>query len=200
VDADSDPIVSNIRHLRQLASQDVPLWVIMQAHGATQSEESTASGATPLREPTIEEIRLQHWLAVGEGVKGIFWFAYDSEQFWTGLRDNPGLFGEVTNLAKRTRPLANLLGQLRKVDDQFSVAAAGGLGEYRRPYASTLEASDGTLYLVIANRSCAPATLTITSRSASGQLRDLEHDAVYDFGSAFPLGGGDGQIFQVIES
>jgi hypothetical protein len=198
VDGDSDPIVSNMRHLRQLANQDVPLWVIVQAHGATQSKESTPLGARPLREPTIEEARLQHWIAVGEGARGIFWFAYDTEQFWTGLRDNPALFSEITDLATRIRPLTNLLGQLRKVDGQFNVASVGGVGS--RPYASTLESSDGTLYVVIANRSCAPATLTITSPSARGQLRDLEHDVVYELGSPVSLGGGDGQIFEVIES
>jgi hypothetical protein len=198
-DGGSDAIVSNIRRLRQLASRDVPVWVVMQAHGSTQANQSTPLWDRPLREPTIEEIRLQHWLAVGEGVKGIFWFAYDTEQFWTGLRDNPALFGEVSKLAERTRPLADLLGKLMKVDDQFSVTSAGLVGPYSRPYVSTLKAGDGTLYVVIANRSCAPATLAIGSRSVSGQLRDMENDSLYDLGTPIALGGGDGRLFEVAE-
>jgi hypothetical protein len=187
----SADLVSSIRRLGQLAGGHVPTWFVLQAHGAT-------GGNGPLREPTTEEIRLQHWLALGEGVKGIFWFAYDSEQFWTGLRDNPALFAEVTDLAERTRPMADLLGQLSRVDDQFQAAAFGPVDPHGQPYASTLEASDGSLYVVAANRSCAPATLSISSSAVAGRLRDVEQGEVYDFGSSIPFRGGDGRLFEVI--
>jgi hypothetical protein len=133
-------------------------------------------------------------------VKGIFWFAYDTDQFWTGLRDNPLLFDEITALARRMRPLAGLLGRLSRVDDQFSVAAVGATAQHHGPHASTLVSGDGKLYTVAVNRSCEPAMLVITSSAVGGQLRDVEQDETYDLGTPIPFKGGDGRLFEVVDA
>jgi hypothetical protein len=195
-----DRIVSTVRHLGELGRHDGPVWMVLQAHGSVARYDPRATDPSALREPTIEEIRLQHWLALGEGVKGIFWFAYDTDQFWTGLRDNPLLFDEITALARRMRPLAGLLGRLSRVDDQFSVAAVGATAQHHGPHASTLVSGDGKLYTVAVNRSCEPAMLVITSSAVGGQLRDVEQDETYDLGTPIPFKGGDGRLFEVVDA
>jgi hypothetical protein len=194
----SDRITSTIRHVQQ-QNENVPIWFVLQAHGSTPNYQPLTLNPFALRDPTVEEMRLQHWIALGEGVKGIYWFAYDTEQFWTGLVDNPPLFDEATSLAARMQPLTDLLGGLSKVGDQFKATIVQAADGARAPYVSTLRSSTGALYVVVANHSCQPATLSVTSASAGGQLRDVEQDERYDLGSPIPFRGGDGRIFEVME-
>jgi len=71
--------VTYLREITRSRPATTPLWVILQTHGLP---------AVGLREPSVEEVRKQFWLAVGEGAQGVFWFIYSSQQGWTGLEDN----------------------------------------------------------------------------------------------------------------
>jgi hypothetical protein len=188
------PTYDFVKYVRQVASSkpaNKPLWIILQTHNW-----GTAGQPYSLRVPTVPEVREENWLAVGEGATGIFWFIYSSQQGWTGLKDNPTLYTEVTNLEHRISPLKGVLLGLHKGTDQFSVS--GGVN----PYVSTLVSADGTKsYAVVVNRNCSPQTLSVASLTgATGQLKDLETNATYPLGSNLSLAAGDGRMFQFIPS
>src|SRR5690606_15630958 len=95
------------------------LWVVLQTHSTRSSPQDP--DPTVLREPTVEEVRLQHWLAIGEGAKGIYWFIYSTlpGQNWRGLQDNPTLFNEVTALTGWVNVVRPILKNTEKVADRF---------------------------------------------------------------------------------
>ena len=179
--------VSYIRTVTQNKPASVPLWVILQTH----------SFPDQLREPMATEVREQHWLAIGEGAKGIFWFIYSSQQGWRGLRDNPELYSEVTALTQRTIPLRDILLGLQKTEDLFTIS---GTGSYVH-YVSTLSSAENKHFIVAVNRDCQNAQdLTIHSPDLKGQLKDLETAAMYDLASPISFLPGDGKIFEFVPS
>lgn len=177
--------VEYIRAMVQSKPASVPMWIILQTHNFLDQ----------LREPIATELRLQHWLAIGEGAKSIFWFIYSSQQGWRGLRDNPELYAEVTSLTQRTIPLRDTLLELQKTDDLFTVS---GTGSYSH-YVSTLYSIDNKYYVMAVNRDCQNAQhLVISSIGLSGQLREVETNAVYSFESPIVFLPGDGKLFELI--
>lgn len=179
--------VSYIRSVTRNRPTTAPLWIIMQTH-------SFDAGIHSLRTPLPTEVRMQQWLALGEGADGLFWFVYSTQQSWIGLVDNAELYPEVTDLTARLLPLRSLFLRTSKVADQFTVK--GGT----RPYVSTLASADGkSSYVVAVNRDCQSARqLTISSSSVKGALRDVETGRVYDQGEPIEFRPGDGRIFQVV--
>jgi hypothetical protein len=177
--------VSYIRTVTQNKPPSTPLWMILQTHNFLNQ----------LREPSRTEVREQHWLAIGEGVKGIFWFIYSSQQGWTGLVDNPPLYDEVSSLVKRTDALRSVLAGLQKVEDQFSVT-----GNRRQShYISTLRSSDNRTYIVVVNKDCQNAQKLIIKPLIPGsQLKDLETSTLYRLGSPILFPPGDGKIFELV--
>ena len=174
--------VEYVRAITRTKPSGVPLWFVLQTHGVAWAN---------LREPTPPEIRLQNWLAIGEGGKGIFWFTYSSQQGWRGLQDNAPLYGEVTTLARRIRPLRETLLRLRKAPNTF--VAAGGSS-----YVSTLVSpEDARLYVVVANRDCAgEREISILGPDRKGSLVDLESGQTFSLSSPIKLAAGDGRIFE----
>jgi len=180
--------VSYIRGVTAARQATTPLWIIMQTH-------SFDAGIHSLRTPSRAEVRMQHWLAVGEGATGFYWFVYSTQQSWIGLKDNAELYDEVADLARRTRPLNTLLLSLHKDDDHFSISGQGD------PYVSTLVTPDDTrTYAVAVNRDCVQAQkLTITSDDLKRSLRDVETGAIYALGADIEFQPGDGKVFEVVD-
>ena len=193
-----DWLVNRLRHVASLGEGEVPVWVVLQTHGGSRDVDPASPDDTALREPTREEVRLQHWLAVGEGVKGVFWFTYSTQQFWTGLRDNPPLLTEVSDLARRTIPLRPVLGDLRKVPDRARALAEAELPVPYQPYASTLIDKLGTIYVVVVNRSCDRQHLRLSVPDTEGWLRNVETGAWHALGAVLPFDGGDGRLFELV--
>lgn len=181
--------VSYTRRVTRAKPPEVPLWMILQTHAFYDENGSM------LREPLPTEVRLQHWLALGEGATGIFWFIYSSQQGWTGLADNPALYAEVTRLAQRTGPLRDHLLGLHKVADQFTVSGK------HDPYISTLASADGSrLYAVAVNQDCRHARwLRIDAPGHTGRLRDVETNRTYRLGGAIEFQPGDGKLFELVD-
>lgn len=177
--------VSYIRSVASDRPASTSLWMILQTH----------SFGTWLREPLPTEVRMQQWLALGEGAHGIFWFIYGSQQGWRGLADNPVLYAEVASLSRRLGPLRPILLGTAKAPDQFSIAGAG------KPYVSTLvNASTTSTYVLAVNRDCQQSQpLTIRSTVREGDLHDLESGLVYRQGEPIDFRPGDGRIFQVVQ-
>jgi hypothetical protein len=164
-----------------------PLWFILQTHSFGDG------GRFSLRMPTPEEVRLQQWLAVGEGAKGLFWFVYSSQQGWLGLADNPALFDEVTALSIRMRRLRDALLHTYKHADRFVVEGS------RRTYISTLANAEGGLYAIAANRDCQqPQELIIRAPDLSGHLRDVETGYIYALNTPILFPPGDGKVLELV--
>jgi hypothetical protein len=180
--------VGYVRKLTRVKPLNVPLWVILQTHQWGDGRPGS------LREPTVEEVRLQTWLALGEGATGIFWFTYSSQQGWRGLPDNPPVYEEVTSMAKRIATLRPTLMDLRRSSDIFQVAGPNN------PYVSTLEHVDNaTAYAVAVSRGChGPEYLTVSAGDRPGLLRDLESGQIYRLGTPIRFEPGDGRIFQLV--
>jgi hypothetical protein len=178
--------VGYVRAMTRNKPANVPLWFILQTH-------SWDRGPGRLRAPTPTEVRLQNWLAIGEGAKGIFWFIFSSQQGWRGLSDNPAVYAEVTDLAGRIAPLRPLLLGLRRGPDRFVVSGTA-------TYVSTLMSADESRwYAVVANRDCERTRrVSIRSPNLRGSLRDLESGRIYSPGDLIRLGPGDGRILELL--
>lgn len=180
---------SYIRQMTRNKPVNDPLYVILQTHNVGDA----GWGMSQLRIPSIPEIRGQHWIAIGEGAEGIFWFIYSSQQGWTGLKDSPSLMAEIGALAQRTNPLKPiLLDANRHTTDLFTVNNGA--------YVSTLTSKDGTKkYAVVANTgSCGGSQNLTISSSQTGQLKDLESGQTYNIGQAISFPAGDGKIFELV--
>lgn len=184
----------NLRNISRNKPDATPFWTVLQTHGAyaTTTTDPNVSPNT-LRTPTPEEVSLQNWIALGEGSKGIFWFIYSTEDFWTGLKDNPTLFTKVGELAARTKPLTSLLLPLVKTNDYFTLSGTGNR------YISTLvDPYTGKYYVVVANALCSGSQdVTVTSSVFTGNLHDVETGQTIAMGTPITLSAGDGKIFEV---
>ena len=181
--------VDTLRNTTQLRPENVPLWIVLQTHNTTTGPNDT--DPTALRTPTVEEVRLQNWLALGEEAKGIWWFIYSTQQTWIGLKDNPTLYAEVTDLAGRVNALRPILTIAHKLPDKFSVSGGG--------YASTLQnPHTRAMYVIVTNQSCSNQNLVVASDYLSGTLRDMETGLTHHLGEVISFRGGDGKLFEVV--
>ena len=194
-----------LKYMLMEKPKDVPVYISLQTHNtikydfndpvqvaAAFNNQNILGG---LREPTVEELRLQQWLAVGEGVKGIYWFTYSKTPYqeWRGIENTDFMYQEIADLSNRIQPLKSTLLQLEKTDDFVDVSGTG------KTYISTLRhKTTGEYYIVAANHECTPQTLRIDSRYVTGQIRDLETNKIYNLGDSFSFRGGDGKMFQLL--
>ncbi len=189
--------VDYIRKVTKDKPDTTPVWIILQTHSFGNGESFS------LREPLPSEVRAQHWMAIGEGVTGIFWFIYSSQQDWKGLAANPLLYDEVTTLARRTVPLRDTLLSLHKAKDIFEITGVEqAFLSKPTTYISTLtNDNESTFYAVVVNRDCIQEqALTIHAPSHTGQLRDLETGETYDLDTPITLQPGDGKMLELVET
>ena len=180
----------HIREQARTLPAGYPLWTILQTHGSANPGNTGAAARTP--EPV--EVRAMHWLSLGEGTKGIFWFIFKTQQWWTGIEDNQPVFDEIANLADRMENYAGILPKLTKVEDRFEVE-----GEGPDPYVSTLTDAKGSYYVILQNGDCLnEQDLTVTSKRTGnrGGLRNLETGEEIRLGESVTLRPGDGAIYQ----
>ncbi|MGE3267928.1 MAG: hypothetical protein AB7P40_04225 [Chloroflexota bacterium] len=177
--------ISYVRAVSQSRPPGTPLWMILQTHSFKEE----------LRKPIPAEVRLQNWLAIGEGATGLFWFIYSSQQGWVGLQDSPALMAEVTDLVKQVRPIRDVLVRSAKIEDVFQVEGENG------PYVSTLKRDDGRLYAVVANRDVLRAhDLKVTLPGVNGVLRNVTGGCtVYQLGQPIPFEPGAGAVLEFLE-
>jgi hypothetical protein len=174
-------------------------WWILHTH-------KTTSGAlnTQVRYPTVREMRKQFWIAVGEGIKGLFWFLWTDQLPASEGLGSPGRAAEravAKELSDRLTPgiRAQLL-RCARVSDAFATSGGGSTGyrfNYANAYVSTLyDAGSDVYYCVVCNHGTSAATVTINSATLSGTLTNLETGAVIRVGESVTLPALDGTIFQ----
>ncbi len=193
--------VDSERMMKQYLPPNTPIWQILQTH-QTQKDfygtiVSSSSGA--LRYPTVEELRLQQWLSLGEGVTGIFWFTYldlknpAGQPGWLGWKNQPAFLAEITDLSTRLKPLRPLFLQIQKIDDKFSADGSG------RTYVSTFKnKSSNTLYVLVVNNECSSQTVTVKTKYLTGQLKNLETNQIQNMNDPINLRGGDAAFFELV--
>lgn len=188
------------RERLRLEERGIPEWLILQAHGSTFTTNANEADITKLRTPSIEEVRMQNWIALGEGIDGIGWFIYKTQQFWIGLEDNPALFSEIGDLAGRVKPLRGLFSTLKKHPMQlFTVSASDILPFENQPYLSTMVTKDNSkYYLMVVNQSCSPQSLSLNSEYFNSSFKDIETGTTYSKTQQIYFRAGDGKIFEVL--
>lgn len=176
------------------------MWYIAQAHQNIDSPESQ----TQLRMPYPSEMGMQVWQAIGEGVKGIFFFLWgDNGGLTTGL----GSVGSEARLAALRRASDRINPTIRqklirstKVTDIF-VASGGGNATYPTTYANayiaTLRQDNGRYLCVVCNHSASTASVTITGPGLTGRLVNLETGVATKLGGSVSLAAFDGAIYEL---
>lgn len=183
--------IDYIRLMKKHKPGNMPLWVIIQAH---RLEEHATD--LPLRQPVSSELRKQAFMAFGEGAKGLFWFAYTSQQAWTGLEDNHLLCKEAVELNNRLKKLRVIIKDCCKTQDEFSVSSKNNA----QTYTSTLfDSASRKKYVMAVNRDCRNYnSVRIFSDSDRTELKDVENQKGYRMGiSEIILKPGDGRIFEI---
>ncbi len=162
-------------YLRQMLAakpSGEPSHVVLQTH-------SFNDPTFGLRAPSTAEMRQEFWTAVGSGVKGVSWFAYSSQQGWTGLADSPTRMAEAQSLGGRIDRA--LLGRLNPGGPGTSLVSGS---------ADVYPLTDGTdNYVVVVNQTCSPQTV-----QASSALTNMETGAA---ASSISLAAGDGGLYKL---
>ncbi len=174
------------------------IWLILQTH------RTSSTSNVSLRTPTDRELRKQFWIAVGEGVKGIFWFPGDNsgDIATSGLWDDSRRSGMAvaSELSDRLTPaIRTILLKCERVSDLFATAGGGTSGlpnNYPSAYVSTLQHADGTYYVVVCNHKTSTASVTISSATLHGTLTNLEDGTVIRVDGSRSLPALDGTIFR----
>lgn len=157
----------------------MPWWFIPQSF----QDPSMGQG---YRFPTAAELRLQQWISVGYGVKGLIWFGYSGG----GLRSVPALFDEVASLSLRLRSIAPILLTTQPAESLFTLT---GLG-----HVYALQNATGS-YALVVNGSCTDSQAMSLTSPRTGMLGNIETGAVIDQGGSFTLAPGDGAVFRLFE-
>lgn len=195
-----------LRYWMSYVPEGVHFWLILQTH------DTTGTGTSGLRTPTDREFRKQFWIAVGEGVKGIFWFPGDnsSDIITKGLFDTTraSTMQVASELAHRLTPeIRKILLKCNRVTDQFACVGGGATfaagRSYDSAYYSTLQHENGDLYVVVCNNnanvpSYNPSTITITSLTKIGRLVNLETGTEIRVNGSWSLPALDGTIFKYV--
>jgi len=196
-----------IRATRSQAGPNTLSWMFLQAHQTTPG--GVATNASQLRYPTKREIRMQVWKALGEGIKGFFWFAYnDQSPNWIGLAhpDSRDRMDGVAEMGRRLSPgiRARLMTTDRYEDKQVFTATGGGsdpgwLFSFANAYCSTLyDPGNDLYYCVIANNSYSTESITISSATLSGTIINMETGMATELGTPVSREGLDGGVWRFV--
>ncbi len=169
----------------------VSTWVIHQGHKFSDN----------LDEPTPEEIRLQVWLSLSRAAKGFFFFIYETQQSWIGIKDNPSIKSALSDIYSRLQSpsVFSVLPHLEK--DTFNVSITGGGNPYGYSSGEAAALKAGTKkYIIAANRNCTSSDIITINSSTypNATLKDLETSTIYAMSDPISFGPGDGKIFELI--
>jgi hypothetical protein len=190
--------VDVLRDFLSLNTANVPVWWIMQAH----KHPLVSVSASNLRYPTPREMRKQTWVAIGEGVKGMFWFAYNDTVDWDGLAhpNSADRMSAVSEMADRLTPeIRRAILRCTKTTDLFTTSGGGTSGlpvNYASAYVSTLADPNGDLYVVLCNNSTSDAVVTVNSATKTGYLENMETGARFKIGATVTLPPLDGGFYK----
>lgn len=181
------------RYRERLGERNAPVWVILQAHRFSE-----------LDEPLPTEIGLQAWLSLTRGVRGVMFFAYETDQMWNGLVGPAPAYAE-SDRWRAAKPLFERLARLEPLllkwrpADPVAVVTGGG-NPYGYPHGESATMTDGTdTYLLLVNRDAEHARDMIprSTRFPSADLEDVENGETFSMGMPVKLSPGDGRILRI---
>lgn len=195
---------------------DPDIWpaVEIQTHWTDYNVANDGTHTSQLRQPDPLELRKAFYQILAAGYKVVAWFVATGQSqgtgaTWTGFLDyrNAAYQSVIAELNGRfsddtRRRLATTL----QVSSRFTVSGGG----YTRSAPGTTyangwtrthyDATTSTYYCFAGNEHpTATQSLTITSGTLSGRLRDLATGTVYRLGEAIPFGPLDAKLFVLDE-
>lgn len=203
---------TDIRAMRANAPDSV-FWWFLQAHSTIPL--NNPNGPWPVNTksyPGPSDMSKQFWIAVGEGIKGIFWFTWnsqipDAQIEWYGLEriERRDALLVASDCAKRlSLNIKKRLMRSDRIDPKFTASGGGatfpgtGGSTYANAYISTLydEESD-VYYVVLLNHAMTPSTITVSGSPGftTGTLNDLTNGTVFNVGSSVVLPPYHGTIY-----
>jgi hypothetical protein len=203
--------VDAIRQRTAALPAGVPLWFHLQVHGNALMG-GTGWSTSAIRKPTANEMRAMFWIAVAEGIKGLFWLTWGSNPGLTEglahISENVDRRAVASELSSRLTPSirtalleCDLLRDVNgDVVDLFT-ATGGGLSGIDIPYPNAhittqQHRKSGTYYVTVVNHSTSSASITLDSATEMGQFVNLETGERLPLGGAITLAGLDGTIFR----
>jgi len=117
----------NLVRTNHCDSQNRPMWVVLQAFGDLETPENGGYW----RQVYPKEIRLQVYLSIMQGAKGIWYFLYESEfPYLLGMLDESGQptqrLTEVTQINTEIQKISDVLLKLRVYNDQSVITIDQG--------------------------------------------------------------------------
>jgi hypothetical protein len=174
----------------------VPMWMMAQAYGEPVGFDpgppyfGHRGGVTP---PTPAHLRVQAWLSLAYGAKGLWWYAYRVGSPVGVSPISPDwkltpLWDEIGRIHGRIARLSDLLLKLEPAPDG-KLAEVSGQNLYVAWHKRIGDASEAR-YLIVVNESLTePRTVAIKPLNAAHQVRSISGDST--------LQPGDGAVFLV---
>jgi hypothetical protein len=138
---DPPPFSDYINTVRQnhCESIDRPMWVVFQAFGDMETQENWGFW----RQVYPKEIRLQVYLSIMQGAKGLWYFLYESEfPYLLGMLDVSGQptqrLTEAIAVNAEINKISDILLKLRVVNDSTAVSTSFGEVKMHVDYSSEL--------------------------------------------------------------
>jgi len=192
---DFDTFIQDIESISQRAeSQGLPFWLIVMGYAPTRLHGL----------PTPEELRCQTFLAIAYGVKGLFYFMYQSSAGVVGLMDYE------LNPTERYEALGKLFGELKSMESLFlkwkRTTTPRATSSLACCEVQTFIDDVGTNYVVVVNKDCInPACPRLTiNMTGITQLRDIRGGFPIAFKSEttqtyidLEILPGDGRILEI---
>lgn len=189
--------------------KDRPLLLAMQTHstsvvGGVQT--ATPGSATVLRYPYASEIALYTLIALGRGVKGLFWFTYSSINTWYGWSHpsradvRAAIIAMGQRLATPGIKEALRRSQWSPLDQPFTLSGGGEpTNSYASGFLSALhDPVTGEYTLIVGNYGLGAQSVTVSSATLSGSLQDLETGTTTPLGGAITLPRLNGGIYRFV--
>jgi hypothetical protein len=170
----------------------VPMWVMMQSYGETVGFRPDPpyfghrGGATP---PTPAHLRVQAWLSLAYGAKGLWWYAYRVSSPVGISPISPDwkitpLWEEIGRIHERVARHSDLLLKLEPIPDPKLAEVSG-----ENLHVTWHKHASGAFYLIVVNKNLTePRTVTVKSSKASELATGK---------SSLSLPPGDGAVFVV---
>jgi len=188
-------------------SLDRPMWVVFQAFGDLESQENWGFW----RQVYPKEIRLQVYLSVMQGAKGIWYFLYESEfPYLLGMLDVSGQptqrLTEAVAVNAEISKISDILLKLRIINDSTVVSCDNGKIKMHVDYSS--EQNDK--YVIVVNTDVFNTSITtvsieksvigysvksILNISDNSELPYTENDSTIEF--TVQLGAGSGALVKL---
>lgn len=201
---------SDIQAMRVNAPNAI-FWWALQAHSTIPLSNPNGPWSQFTKSyPLPADMSKQFWIAVGEGIKGIFWFTWNSqipnpliEWYGLGHINRRAELLVASDCAKRLNEgIRKRLMRADRVAAKFT-ASGGGASfangtTYTNAYISTLhDPTAGVYYVVLLNHAMTPSTITVSGSPGftTGTLTDLTNGTVFNIGSSVVLPPYHGTIY-----